>query len=494
MMKYFLSLFVLFSYVSASWAQDESPEPSPNIVFIFADDLGYGDIGLYGAEDVKTPHIDKIGTQGVQFNEFYSASPVCTPSRAALLTGRYPIRMGIHHVFFPNSYAGMPEEEVTIAEVLKEKGYKTAIVGKWHLGHHEKYLPLNQGFDEFFGIPYSNDMPPLPLMLGNEYIESKIDQDKLTQRLTDYAVNFIDTNADQPFFLYVPHPMPHYPLHRSNNFKGVSERGLYGDVIEELDHSVGQIRHALEKNGLSENTLFVFTSDNGPWILMGDDGGSSGHLRNGKGTTFEGGIKVPTVALFPKGMAEKQKVDTPVSMLDWFPTLIEMSGSDLPEGKTIDGQSLLPTLDGRQASDVPRPLYFYSHGKLEAIRMGQWKYKRAFRHENNPVPPFVRPFLGGEVGLKEHGALLFNLSKDPSERNNIITAHSDIAKDLETRLISLENSLGETPVNITPLVAEANPVIVKVMSTIAKLGLLTLALFVGIIAFIFYRLGRRKVK
>lgn len=478
---------------AAVMAQDENGESlPPNIVFIFTDDLGYGDVGLFGATDVDTPNIDRIGQEGVQFTNFYSASPVCTPSRAALLTGRYPIRMGIHHVFFPHSYTGMPPEELTVAELLRDAGYKTAIVGKWHLGHHEKYLPLNQGFDEFYGIPYSNDMPPLPLMRGNDYVEAKIDQDSLTQELTDYALNFIDENANRPFFLYLPYPMPHFPLHHSEDFQGVSERGKYGDVIEELDHGVGRIRARLISNKIHDNTLLVFTSDNGPWLLMGDEGGSPGPLRAGKGTTFEGGVRVPTVASFPGNIMAGKKVESPASMLDWFPTIAELSGAQLPPDRQIDGVSLLQIPDGEPSKYAERPLFFYSQGEIEAVRLGKWKYKRSFRHRNNPIPKIIRPILGGEFAIKEHDALLFNLSQDPGEHSNLIEQHPEIAQQLENRIHQFENELGAIPDNITPLSIEANASIVKTLSKVGFVILTFLVVFIILIIFISYRLGWRK--
>ncbi|MEM7358233.1 MAG: sulfatase [Pseudomonadota bacterium] len=463
----------------------------PSIVFIFTDDLGYGDLGIFGAGDINTPNIDSIGHEGVVLTDFYSASPICTPSRAALLTGRYPVRMGIHEVFFPHSYAGMPPDEITVAELLREVGYRTAVVGKWHLGHHEKFLPLNQGFDEFFGIPYSNDMPPLPLMRDNQYIEHKFDQDTLTERLTDYAIEFIDANADRPFFLYVPYPMPHYPLHRSDDFREVSARGDYGDVIEEIDFSVGRILKQLRDREIRDNTLVVFTSDNGPWLVMGDEGGSAGSLRNGKGTTFEGGVRVPAVARFPGEYARNLKIASPLSMMDWFPTLVELGGANVPDGTHIDGQSMLPMLasDGEVNSD--RSLYFYSHGKIEAIRQGKWKYKRPFSNLNNPIPKIIRPILGGEFNLAEHGALLFDLSVDPGETINLIDSYLEIGAKLETQIKDFEDNLGLQPDNITPLSIETNASLLKILSKLGIAMVSAVLLLLVLLLYFAYRLGRR---
>lgn len=472
---------------------DQTPaQGPPNIVFIFTDDLGYGDIGVFGATDIETPNIDRVAELGVLFPEFYSASPVCTPSRAALLTGRYPIRMGIHHVFMESSYRGMPQSEITIAEMLKEAGYATAIVGKWHLGHQPQYLPTKQGFDEFFGIPYSNDMSPLPLMQNEQYIEHTIDQSELTGLLTSYAVDFIDRHADQPFFLYMPHPMPHVPLYRSAEFEGVSERGLYGDVIEELDASVGEIMAALERNGVSQKTLLVFTSDNGPWIVMQEEGGSAAPLRNGKGTTFEGGMRVPTVAMLPDLIPAGTKHAGPASMLDWLPSISALAQIPLPEDRAIDGIDLSQSLMGDNASaDADRPIAYYSHGRLEALRVGDWKLKRPYLAEGNPIPAIMRPFLDGEVALAPHDTLLFNLKDDPSERDDVSGGNPDKVAELEAMMVAFEANIGDTPANITPIDLTISPAVGVVVSAAAKLALIMVALLTLITAMLAFWAGRK---
>lgn len=500
-LRYLIFAMMLFGANIRSVALAQSPELpevdpieqlQPNIVFVFTDDLGYGDIGAFGATDIDTPNIDEIAKRGALFSEFYSASPVCTPSRAALLTGRYPIRMGIHHVFFPGSFRGMPEDEITIAEILKEAGYATAVVGKWHLGHHEQYLPLNQGFDEFFGIPYSNDMAPLPLIQDNAYIEENVDQVTLTKRLTERATDFIDRHAGEPFFLYVPYPMPHVPLYRSDAFVGVSDRGVYGDVIQELDAGVGDIMRALDRNGITQNTLLVFTSDNGPWILMGKEGGSPAPLRNGKGTTFEGGIRVPTVAMYPDVIAPGQVVDAPASMLDWLPTLTSLAGASLPTDRQIDGIDLTLALIGdAEALNSQRPLAFYSHGKLEAIRVGDWKLKRPYTAEGNPVPGPLRLFLGGEIGLKPHDALLFNLSDDPGEQKNLAEKHPEKLVELESAMLAMEENMGVLPQSITPLETSMSPAVGVLISAAAKLGLIILAVLAVILGLFSFWFGKR---
>lgn len=484
-----------------AFAQDvDVPEtaatpPPPNIVFIFADDLGYGDIGAFGATDVKTPNIDQIAARGAKFTDFYSASPVCSPSRAALLTGRLPIRMGIHHVFNETSYRGMPESELTIAELLQTRGYATSAIGKWHLGHQPSFLPLNQGFDEFSGIPYSNDMSPLPWLEGNDFVEDTVDQTQITQRITDAAVDFIDRHTGAPFFLYVPHPMPHVPLYTSGPFEGVSARGAYGDVIEELDASVGEIMGALDRNGLTENTLLVFTSDNGPWIFMGDEGGSSGPLRNGKGTTFEGGVRVPTVAMLPNVIDAGLVYQDPASMMDWLPTIAGFTDAVLSETLVLDGVDLSDRLRGSGAVDATlRSFPLYSHGRLEAVRQGDWKLKRSYSTAGNPIPAPIRMFLGGEIGLKDHDALLFNLRDDPSEQKNLAKKHPEKVAELETLMAEFEAEIGEIPPNITPLGLSVSPAIGVVMSAAVKLGLILLALLTIVVAATAFWIGRRTRK
>ncbi|PRY27840.1 sulfatase-like protein [Spirosoma oryzae] len=271
----------------------------PTILLIFTDDLGYGDIGTYGATDIRTPNIDGLAQKGLPFTSFYSGNPVCSPSRAGLLTGRYPRRLGINGVFFPESYTGLPASEVTVAEALKQRGYATGAIGKWHLGHHRQFLPVQHGFDSYFGIPYSNDMAGVVYFRNNDVVDYTVDQHMITRTYTEEAIRFIDQHKRGPFFLYLAHNMPHVPLYASAAFEGKSKRGLYSDVIEEIDWSVDEVVKALKKNGLVENTLVIFTSDNGPWLAYDVDGGSAGPLREGKQTTFEGGMRVPAVMYWP---------------------------------------------------------------------------------------------------------------------------------------------------------------------------------------------------
>ncbi|MGB9625015.1 MAG: sulfatase family protein, partial [Phycisphaerae bacterium] len=268
----------------------QAAERPPNLVILFADDLGYGDLCCYGHPSIRTPNLDRMASEGLRFTDFYSAAPVCTPSRAALLTGRLPIRSGMvgttRHVLFPDSKGGLPASEITIAEALKTKGYATACVGKWHLGHLPQYLPTRNGFDSYYGIPYSNDMKPSPILRNEEVIEEPAVQETLTPRYTDEAIKFIRREKDKPFFLYLAYNFPHVPLHVSDRFKDKSLRGLYGDVVEEIDWSVGEVLRTLRELGLAEKTLVVFSSDNGPWLIKNQHGGSAGLLRDGKGSTW----------------------------------------------------------------------------------------------------------------------------------------------------------------------------------------------------------------
>lgn len=415
--------------------ESEQTECLPNFIHIFADDLGYGDLACFGATDVKTPNIDRIASEGILFTDFYSASSVCSPSRAGLLTGRYPVRMGVNGVYFPTSFTGMPSLEITIAEMLKEKGYVSGVFGKWHLGHHYQFMPLQQGFDEYFGIPYSNDMYPLPYIRGNEVEEFSIDQTFMTRRLTEESLDFIERNKDNPFFLYLPHPMPHIPLYVTEEFAGTSQRGLYGDVIHELDWSVGQVIDKLEALNLLENTLIVFSSDNGPWLVMEDHSGSAGILREGKFYTFDGGLRVPTVAMWkgkiPAGTVHRSMA----SHLDWFPTFAALAGIHLPEGVEIDGKDISSVLFQTGQRDDDSHMFF-DHGELQAFRTGSWKIKKPF---------------GGFKGapwkhaVAAHDTLLFHIINDPGETTNLFYENKALADSLFRLMDQHYRALGELP-------------------------------------------------
>lgn len=413
----------------------------PNVVIIFADDLGYGDLGCYGSPTIRTPHLDRMAAEGLRFTDFYSAAEVCSPSRAALLTGRYPIRSGMcggRRVLFPNSKGGLPTNEVTIAERLREKGYATAQIGKWHLGIHEGSRPLEQGFQHSLGLPYSNDMdarpklppgasgspnPPLdgwnvPLIRNGKTIEQPADQTTLTKRYTDEAVAFIRENKDSPFFLYFAHTFPHVPMFASPAFKGKSRAGIYGDAVEELDWSVGQVLDTLRSTGIGERTLVVFSSDNGPWLIMGDQGGSAGLLRDGKGSTWEGGMRVPGIAWMP-GRINPGVTSQLAGTLDLFPTVMGLTGTTLPEGVTLDGVDLSPLL--LEGKNLPRrPFFYYRGDQLFACRVGEWKAH------------FKTQTGYGQAKLETHEPpLLFDLGRDPSEKRNVAVDHPDVLAEIQ---------------------------------------------------------------
>lgn len=413
----------------------------PNVVIIFADDLGYGDLGCYGHPSIRTPNLDRMATEGLRFTDFYVAAEVCTPSRAALLTGRYPLRSGMagaRRVLFPNSKGGLPREEVTIAEALKAKGYATAHVGKWHLGIHEGGRPQDQGFDFTYGIPYSNDMdgrpglprgssgsatPPadgwnVPLVKDGEVVERPVDQTTITKRYTTEAVKFIQEKRAQPFFLYFAHTMPHVPLFASAEFKGKSRRGIYGDVVEELDWSVGQVVEALRAAGVAENTLVIFTSDNGPWLTQGAQGGSAGLLREGKGSTWEGGMRVPAIAWWP-GRIRSAVTSEPVTAMDLFPTILALAGAPAPKDRVLDGADVSRVLF--EGAALPERAFFYYRGmELFACRLGN--FKAHFRTQSG---------YGQPQAEAHEPALLFNLAHDPSERFNLAERHPEVIERIK---------------------------------------------------------------
>jgi arylsulfatase A-like enzyme len=434
-------VFALFVFVSSCVLAEDKP----NIIIIYADDLGYGDLACYGHPSHRTPNLDRMAAEGTRFTEFYSAAEVCTPSRAALLTGRYPIRSGMcdyqKRVLLGKSKGHLPAEEVTIAELLKERGYATGIVGKWHLGvwsNNPDGHPSKHGFDMVFGVPHSNDMNPAkgapkaarkrldqdaawwntPLYRGTEIVEQPADQATLTRRYTEEAVSFIAKNKAQPFFLYFAHTFPHIPLFASEKFRGKSGAGIYGDVVQELDWSVGEVLEALRREGIEKKTLVVFSSDNGPWIMMEKAGGSAGMLREGKGSTWEGGMRVPAIARWPgkvpAGVVQREVATT----MDLFATFAKLAEAETPKDRPIDGVDISPLLFGN--GRVERGAYFYYRGQeLYAARLGPWKAHFVTRTGYGPDPaePHDPP-------------LLFHLGDDPGEKFDVAAEHADIVSQI----------------------------------------------------------------
>jgi len=441
---------VIISFNFTVFSQEK--QSKPNVIIFFTDDQGYQDVGVFGSPLIKTPNLDKMASEGIKFTDFYAASSVCSPSRAALLTGSYPPRVGVPKVLWPNLPGGLNNQELTIADMLKTKGYATACIGKWHLGDEAQYLPTAQGFDSYYGIPFSNDMSvnpsskvskdivfregmtidslrekkwrgrKVPLMRQDEVVEYPVDQTTLTKRYTQEAVNFIKENKDEPFFLYVAQTMPHVPLYASPNFKGKSARGLYGDVIEEIDWSMGEILKTLESLGIDDNTLVVFTSDNGPWNLKNGNGGSALPLRGHKFETLEGGMRVPMIAQWKGKIKAGSVIEEVASTIDLLPTIAYLTDAELSE-KPIDGKNIWTLLSGDEKAKSPHSksgFYYYKETTLEAVRQGDWKLR-----------------------ITKDCVALYNLKDDISENNNVAAAHPKIVKKLQKMMKKFDADLKE---------------------------------------------------
>ncbi len=398
--------------------------PPPNIVFIYADDLGYGDLGCYGSK-IPTPNIDRLASEGVRFTQFYSASAVSSPSRAALLTGRYPTRVGVSRVLYPSDKTGLSEDETTIAQILKP-GYKTMCIGKWHLGTEPQYLPTTRGFDEYYGLPYSNDLDPLPLLHNRDVVEITADQKRLTQHYTEQAANFIARSKGSPFFLYMPHTAPHIPLACSERFRGKSGLGAYGDSVMELDWSVGEVMRTISENGLDDNTLVMFSSDNGPWFQ-----GSAGRLRGRKGMTYEGGMREPFLARFPGRIPAGLVCNSVASTMDILPTLARLGRAGLP-GKPLDGIDIWPLLSGETESLDREVLLYFDGNMVQCARRGRWKLHVA--RQNSPA--FSPEPFGGRKALPLSTPELYDLQSDPEEAYDVAGEHPEIVADIRARIES----------------------------------------------------------
>ena len=427
----------------------------PNLVIIFADDQGYGDLSCYGSTEIKTPNIDRIAKEGRKFTSFMVASPVCTPSRAALLTGCYPKRVGMHqHVLFPSSNKGLNPEEYTIADHFKSIGYATACFGKWHLGHHKEVLPTSNGFDTYFGIPYSNDMNhpdnkgkpkggadgmdilwndpestltkwKTPLFEDEKIVELPVDQRTVTRRYTQKSIDFIKTNKDKPFFIYLPHSMPHIPLYVPDEIRDPNPQNAYINTIEHIDSEVGRLLDALDELNLTKSTYIIYTTDNGPWLSFRHHGGSAGPLRDGKGTTFEGGQRVPCVMRGP-GIPADTVCDELMGTIDLLPTFASITGKPLPKGNKIDGIDASSLLTGKGKSKRNEFIHYTSRGEVEGIRQGRWKL-------------LIKKKRGKGQGTRE--ILLFDLSEDLGETNNLATKNPEMVGKLEQRMLLLDSEI-----------------------------------------------------
>ena len=446
MLRYLCCIIIGLCSVKKSFSKP------PNFIVIFTDDQGFEDLGCFGSPKIKTPHLDQLAADGRKFTSFYSANSVCSPSRASLMTGCYPVRVSIPGVLFPRHDIGLNPDEITIADLLKTKSYATACIGKWHIGHKPKFLPTSQGFDSYYGIPYSNDMTIdpeaklaeninlregftldrirnekpkknlVPLMRNEEVIEYPCDQTTLTKRYTEEAVKFIEENKKRPFFLYLPHTMPHIPLFASENFKGKSERGPYGDTIEEIDWSVGEIMKALRKNNLDENTLVVYTSDNGPWKLKDGRGGSANPLRGYKFQTYEGGMRVPCIMHWKGKIPPGSSCDEIAATIDLLPTIAGLSGVELPNDRTIDGKNIWPLISGKEGAKTPHEIYFFYKGNsLESARQGKWKLRRS--------------------GKKSQSIELYDLASDISESNNLAQENEALTNEIIQKMNSFDEKL-----------------------------------------------------
>ncbi len=470
MLKRFLCLVAAASIGACLVVGQERSQKTPNIVLFFADDLGYGDLGVYGARGFKTPNLDRLAKEGMRFTDFHVAESVCTASRVGLMTGSYPVRVGLGGAIGPGKAIGINPDELLLPEILKEAGYATGGFGKWHLGDQHEFLPLQNGFDEFFGLPYSNDMwpfhpkhsryPPLPLLEGNEVKKASLlqeDQNQLTSWYTEKAVDFVERHEDEPFFLYVAHSMPHVPLGVSERFAGKTNKGTYGDVVAEIDWSVGQVLEALEEKGIAENTWVIFTSDNGPWKVYGDHAGSSGPFRSGKHTVYEGGFRVPCLMRWPETIPAGSTSNILISAMDILPTVAAVVGKELPRQRFIDGHNILRILKNEAQARTPWDAYFYFKKDLRAVRSGKWKL--ILRHEGYSV---ASPGSGGQAGvseLQEVPLSLYDLKIDPCESIDLSADRPDIVDRLEKLAVnflgdlkrqSREAGLVEEPVLLSP--------------------------------------------
>lgn len=460
-----LALLVLAGCSRPVVDERSSADRPPNVIIVLADDLGYGDVGVFGSSVLETPNLDRLADEGIRFTNFLVPSSVCTPSRAALLTGSYPVRVGLPAVLFPRSDRGLNPAETTLPEMLRSAGYATLALGKWHLGDHPTFLPTNHGFDHYFGLPYSNDMspepannpsqnarewPPLPLIRDTVIVEREPDQALLTRRMVDEATAFMEANRDRPFFIYFASPFPHVPLYASEEFRGSSAAGLYGDVVAELDDAVGEMVARLRELDLDQNTLLVFLSDNGPWRIYGNHAGSSGGLREGKMTTFEGGHRVPFIAWWPGQIPEGAVSDEVITSMDLLPTVSRLAGTSVPDTAMIDGRDVWPLLHGEAGASSPHEavFYYYRHD-LQAVRANRWKLHVPHGYPSAELGAPGSDGKGGRSSREEIGLALFDLETDPGERVNVADQHPEIVARLTGYLETARADLGDDVAGVT---------------------------------------------
>lgn len=471
-----LSFLIIVALLNGAFA---APRP-PNIIIFLTDDQGYADVGCFGAKDFKTPNFDRMAAEGMKFTSFYVAQPVCTASRAALMTGCYSNRVGLFGALNHTSTIGISNDEKLLPQLCKERGYATACFGKWHLGHQAKFSPVRHGFDHFAGLPYPNDngpdhptihgIPPLPWFEDEDITEYNPDQNRFTKEFTERSVQFMEKNKDKPFFLYLAHVMPHVPIHASAAFRGKSGAGLYADVIEELDWSMGVILETLKRLGIDDNTLVLFTSDNGPFLSYGNHAGSAAPFRGGKLTTFEGGDRMPFIARWPGKIPAGTTSEEIITEMDLYPTLAKLIGAPLPKYK-IDGQDIWPLVSGKTSKSPHNTFFYYGGEELQAVRKGQWKLHFPHQYLEVAAAPGrdgkpsnfenLKPLPSTQSGLEgiasRHGykvmdlpLSLYDLEKDPGETTNVADQHPDVVEDLKVLAETMRADLGDKLTNRKP--------------------------------------------
>jgi arylsulfatase A len=458
-----VTLVVTAAFTTGAPPCSRAADRPPNIVIIFTDDQGYGDVGCFGARGFETPNLDRLARDGRRFTNFHVAQPVCSASRAALLTGCYPNRIGIHGALGPKDEVGIADGETTLAQLLKRQGYATGVAGKWHLGHHPRFLPVHHGFDEYLGLPYSNDMwpfhpeakpgsyPPLPLIEGDRIFNANVtakEQSQLTGLYTERAVSFINRHKDRPFFFYLAHSMPHVPLHVSEGYRGKSKQGLYGDVIEEIDASVGKVLQALAANGLEKETLVIFTTDNGPWLTYGDHAGTAGTLREGKGTCWEGGVRVPCIMRWPGKIPAGSESDAMLMTIDLLPTVARLASAELPK-HAIDGLDVWPLLSGQPGATNPHDayLYYYERNELQAVVTGDGRWKLQLPHTYRSLAGLPRGHGGiptKNTQVKITRPELYDLANDRGENTDVASQRPEVVSRLMAVAERARDELGDS--------------------------------------------------